>query len=227
VPGHCIVLNLWYRNMVETSEGFIEQHFNLIRDQATETDGGRRKRRHNMLTAIQYAFSEGLPVRVIVLKVKPPKPGHAVPKNEIKLRTLDPVPWSVVSIATSGDLVLRRGAHAPLFVDQFSIDEVAPAADRERTFVVRDRSREVRTEVLRRANGVCELCGSPGFRLINGSVYLETHHVVPLSEDGADHETNVVGICPNDHREAHYGVLRDEIRARLLALLKPATPAAT
>jgi 5-methylcytosine-specific restriction protein A len=48
---------------------------------------------------------------------------------------------------------------------------------------------------------------------------LETHHVVPLSENGPDHPANVVAICPKDHRRAHYAVDREEIAIRLTARL--------
>jgi 5-methylcytosine-specific restriction protein A len=55
--------------------------------------------------------------------------------------------------------------------------------------------------------------------MAGGGVYLETHHVVPLSEKGVDHERNVVALCPNDHREAHHGERRNAIRTQLLAML--------
>jgi 5-methylcytosine-specific restriction protein A len=88
------------------------------------------------------------------------------------------------------------------FVDQFS--DLEPAASREFVVSVRERSAAVRERVLRRAAGACELCGRPGFRTLAGAVYLETHHVIPLAEDGPDHETNVLALCPDDHRRAHY-----------------------
>ena len=61
--------------------------------------------------------------------------------------------------------------------------------------------------VLRRANGVCERCGSPApFRKQSDqSPYLEVHHTVPLSQGGADTVDNTEAVCPNCHREAHYG----------------------
>jgi 5-methylcytosine-specific restriction protein A len=55
--------------------------------------------------------------------------------------------------------------------------------------------------------------------MTGGEIYLETHHVVPLSEKGADHERNVAALCPNDHREAHHGERREAIRSLLLAML--------
>ena len=106
---------------------------------------------------------------------------------------------------------------APEFADQFSA--AASATLREVTTLIRDRSVAVREVVLHRAQGACELCGEPGFVTAAGAVYLETHHVVPLAEDGPDHPTNVVAICPQDHRRAHYARDRDDIASRLKAIL--------
>ena len=82
-----------------------------------------------------------------------------------------------------------------------------------------DRSAAVREAVLMRAGGICELCNEPGFVTAAGSVYLETHHVVSLADNGPDHSTNVVAICPKDHRRAHYAADRDEIAIQLTAIL--------
>lgn len=54
--------------------------------------------------------------------------------------------------------------------------------------------------------------------MVDGRAYLETHHVVPLSEGGADSTSNVVALCPKDHKRAHYAVDRDEIRKVLLQM---------
>lgn len=104
------------------------------------------------------------------------------------------------------------------YVDQFS--EPAAVAAREATVLVRDRSAAVRASVLVRSQGCCEFCARPGFLTAAGSIYLETHHVVPLSEDGPDHESNVVALCPEDHRRAHYGAERLAMAERLHALLR-------
>ena len=105
----------------------------------------------------------------------------------------------------------------PVFVDQFSEPEAA--AQREATVLIRERSAAVRQVVLRRAKGICELCGQRGFVTASGSIYLETHHVISLADDGPDHDSNVVAICPQDHRRAHFAVDRDDIGARLSAVL--------
>lgn len=55
-----------------------------------------------------------------------------------------------------------------------------------------------------RANGKCQLCGqSAPFIDLNGDPYLESHHIVWLSRDGADTIENTIGLCPNCHRKMH------------------------
>ena len=69
------------------------------------------------------------------------------------------------------------------------------------------RNPDVIAAVLRRANGLCESCANraPFTRRSDDSPYLEVHHRVPLSEGGEDTLANAEGLCPNCHREAHYG----------------------
>ena len=71
------------------------------------------------------------------------------------------------------------------------------------TFIVRDE--RVRQAVLNRANGRCEYCGEPGFKKANGSHYVEAHHIISLAKQGPDTLKNVIALCPNHHREAHFG----------------------
>jgi 5-methylcytosine-specific restriction protein A len=104
-----------------------------------------------------------------------------------------------------------------MYVDQFSAP--VPPSVRQETVMVRERSAAVREAVLARGGGVCELCNEPGFVTAAGSTYLETHHVVPLADNGPDHPSNLVAICPKDHRRAHYAVDRDEIAIQLKAIV--------
>ncbi len=69
------------------------------------------------------------------------------------------------------------------------------------------RNPDVVAEVLDRANGHCELCKQPApfFRASNGSPYLEVHHKLKLAEHGEDSVENAIAVCPNCHRQAHYG----------------------
>lgn len=104
-----------------------------------------------------------------------------------------------------------------LLVDQFSLP--GPPQREEVTLSRVHRDPIVRQAVLRRAGGRCELCSTPGFRTLTGALYLETHHVVPLEDEGADAEWNMAAICPGEHREAHYGERAQAIGQRLLAFL--------
>lgn len=90
----------------------------------------------------------------------------------------------------------------------------------EATSTIYDRDAEVRQFVLQRAGGRCELCGRKGFRTPSGARFLETHHIVPLSENGPDTVDNVIALCPSQHREAHYGVDGENMRSEMLAKLK-------
>lgn len=69
------------------------------------------------------------------------------------------------------------------------------------------RNPDVIAEVLERANGICERCGSPApfKRISGGAPYLEVHHRVPLSQGGHDTVLNAEALCPNCHRNKHFG----------------------
>lgn len=70
----------------------------------------------------------------------------------------------------------------------------------------RERSELIREYALLRANGTCEGCQKPApFLSRNGEPYLEVHHIVALASGGADHPSNVAGICPNCHTRITYG----------------------
>lgn len=72
---------------------------------------------------------------------------------------------------------------------------------------------EVRENAKMRANGKCEysVCAYRGFQKNNDEYYLEAHHIIPMGEDGPDTPENVIALCANHHREAHYGKKADEL----------------
>lgn len=68
------------------------------------------------------------------------------------------------------------------------------------------RSWAVAEYVRRRSSGTCEGCHSAApFLTKDGRPYLECHHTTRLSDGGPDQPANVVAICPNCHRRAHFG----------------------
>jgi 5-methylcytosine-specific restriction protein A len=70
------------------------------------------------------------------------------------------------------------------------------------------RNPDVVASVLLRANGYCEHCKKPGpfKRAKDGSIYLEVHHKIQLSNGGEDSVENAVALCPNCHRKHHFGL---------------------
>ena len=70
-----------------------------------------------------------------------------------------------------------------------------------------ERNPDVVAEVLHRAKGKCERCNedAPFKRRKDHSPYLEVHHIVQLANGGEDTVGNATALCPNCHRELHYG----------------------
>jgi len=216
--GKFVVCNLWYANMKEVGNS-IEQHLTLKdTPKNKEPDATRRARRSRMEQLLSNAYQQALPVRVIVLDgdINSKSLGG---RSKVGARTLDPDPWAVISHdAKTGAVILRRGASAQKYSDQFSlpIPPDGTAEYRKGVTTIRNRSAAIRQYALQRAQGKCEYCGTPGFKHIDQSIFLETHHIVPLSEDGLDSALNVVALCPNHHREAHHGHAASQMQASLL-----------
>ncbi|NUE65768.1 HNH endonuclease signature motif containing protein [Snodgrassella sp. ESL0253] len=71
------------------------------------------------------------------------------------------------------------------------------------------RSMELVEYVKRQAQGYCDLCEQPApFANKDQQPYLECHHVIWLSQNGADSLDNIVALCPNCHRKMH--IVQDE-----------------
>jgi len=62
-------------------------------------------------------------------------------------------------------------------------------------------------EVLERAGGICEDCNkkAPFLKAKDKTPYLEVHHIIQLAHDGEDTVDNAIALCPNCHREKHFG----------------------
>lgn len=130
--------------------------------------------------------------------------------------------WEFVGDLYPGDLLYRRLTADYTDTTSNAIADLgSDTPDRTRSEVWSyERNVHVRDAVLRRAAGKCEHCGVLGFRKTDGTRYLETHHVIALANDGADRLTNVIALCPNDHREAHFGERAAEFEDEMIARLK-------
>lgn len=225
VPDRLVVLNLW-NDSLKFEEGKVIAQINpqefaaKVSRSPARGKGVLKARAARLDQALREAWQDRLPVRIIVNRgrqgdIDDPSSTAA----RVQYRLLDPVPWRVTTYASNGDATIVRGVVADRFVDQFSTNVNSERRAVSGEVFVRDRA--LRDRCLRRARGFCEYCAAPGFRMKDGSVYLETHHVIPLSESGPDAEDNVAALCANHHREAHYGAQAVDIRATLLRKLRP------
>jgi 5-methylcytosine-specific restriction protein A len=205
-----IVLNLWYDALL-VEENVIFQKLNLRETAEKAANGAQKRRAFNMDFSLQRAVRLDLDVRVIICDGRRKKESDSASKAETRI--LDAETWYVESYnSDSGECKLRRGQRPAAFIDQFSIaDAPEEVSKRESTTSVYERSAKVRRSALNRANGKCEWCGTLGFKTKSGSIYLETHHIQPLCEGGEDSERNVIALCPNHHREAHFGEVSLEL----------------
>lgn len=57
------------------------------------------------------------------------------------------------------------------------------------------------------AEGKCEKCGqeAPFISALDGMPYLEVHHIKSIAEGGEDTVDNTIALCPNCHKEIHFG----------------------
>ncbi len=205
-----IALNLWHEDM-EESGGIITHRLNFRARAQNSIKEIWRSRDTRRDKAIQLAIQNKLPIRVIVVEGRKREFGDDK-ASSINCRLLDPLAWAVTAYnAVTGDCVLTRGAKYLRMVDQFALAARETCKAPEKKDVsgsVFMRDGRIRAQALDRSNGNCEWCGAPGFAMANGELYLETHHILPLSQGGADSLENVVALCANHHREAHHGLDR-------------------
>lgn len=218
-PG-VMVLNVWFSSIVENSNK-ITLTGNLRKTSKSESTKSVWKNRADKFDkVVRNAYQKRQTVRVIINDGNEREGNSKSTKaSVVKFRLLDPTPWSVTSYDNVyGQFVLTRGVQPPKSVDQFDLQIEEPSTAEKHTVTgeVFARSPEVRRIVLERANGKCEFCGTNGFKTASGLLFLETHHIIPLSNGGDDSIYNVAAICPNHHREAHYGQNAEIIRDTLL-----------
>ena len=216
-PGKVAILNLWWDMFDEGADGSIT-HSHNFREDAADNAGKPTwvKRATRLDRAVQAVVDDGLELRVVINDGRKRNRGDPnAERSHVQKRQLDSEPWTVFSYdRASGAHVLVRGRR-PQFVDQFAVCESEVRRIEVKGFAFK-RDPAVRSAALTRAGGRCEYCGERGFQMANGSIYLETHHIIPLCEGGSDDSRNVAALCPNDHKRAHFATERDDIQSTLL-----------
>lgn len=221
VEPRFVVLNVWFDDLFE-SDGTVSLSGNLRESAEIYSEPGGKAVWRNRATrfdqAVALAARKQLPIRAIICEGSRRRRDDPEQRaSKVKGRVLDPKPWAVQTYdPATGNFVLVRGLSPAVLRDQFDLPELTgPTEVHSKTGVVFARKPEVRRAALIRAQGRCEFCGELGFPLPGGGVFLETHHIVPLSEGGPDTPQNVAAVCPTHHREAHYGANADAIHERL------------
>lgn len=209
-----LVCCIWH-DMLQESDGKVQAIFNVLKTAETQKSQ-QQKRAHKLHNELHRAKDNRWTIRAVIVSEKFTRNGT----SKVDKRLLDDSPWFVDSYDPyTNEWKLTRGVgdHQSRFVDQF--DEHGAASRHEVQGYAFTRDPKERSKVLERAQGRCEFCGQSGFRMPSGALYLETHHIVPLSEDGADNTQNMIALCPNDHREAHYGVSAQSMRTKMLQII--------
>ncbi|MFG0835037.1 HNH endonuclease [Aeromonas bivalvium] len=89
-------------------------------------------------------------------------------------------------------------------------------AQRYASTISHARDPQVKAWVLVTAAAKCECCDEQApFNTATGEPFLEVHHLRTLAEGGSDTVGNTVALCPNCHRELHYGANKEARRDAL------------
>ena len=229
-----VVLNLWFKD-IKSDAGRVYCRFNIraLENEVKRVTGDRKstkntktvwaKRARKMDDAINLAAQKKWPIRVVICEGEIGNLKSNDDESRVKFRRLDEQPWSVTSYNTEdGQTEITRGLLETSVVDQFDIPRFIerPVESKLVQGKVFSRDPGVRKAVLDRSRGKCEYCGEKGFVTISGQIYLETHHIVPLSEDGPDNTSNVIALCANDHKKAHFSQHKEMMRVEMLSKIE-------
>jgi len=148
--------------------------------------------------------------------------------KSVRFRELDAESWYVHEFDVhNGQFKIIRGVIPDQRIEvdsQFDLVEPPEKYPKSSDGLAYLRSLEIKEKVLRRSQGKCEFCGKAGFTTHKNTLFLEVHHVVPLGKNGVDELWNVVAVCPNHHREAHFGNNRSEMLDQLVGYLSNKYP---
>ena len=132
----------------------------------------------------------------------------------LKVKGLNHPPLLKKELIEKKEDTIRKNAH------KLSLEELELKAKysqkesgkREVVTGVYERNQLVIEYAKRLAKGVCQLCDKPApFSNQDGEPYLETHHIIPLANNGPDSIDNVAALCPNCHRKIHVLNLPEDV----------------
>jgi 5-methylcytosine-specific restriction protein A len=223
-PGEFVAVCLWYPGL-RASSGKIVYSLdrNARKRPKNRQEATWRRRRDNLDKHIHLAYSQQLPIRVIVVEGTQRDPKATHPKaSSVTARLLDPEPWAVVECDfATGDCLMVRG-EKPVAPATISADVELSWFEgwRKMAFVShRRREAKVRREKIKQtlaANGGKLICEVPncGFDFNArygplGAGYAQVHHLERLSKspkEGREIKLRDLAIvCANCHVMIHLG----------------------
>ncbi|MCX7554843.1 HNH endonuclease [Marinicella sp. S1101] len=118
-------------------------------------------------------------------------------------------------------LLTKKTDFKNLAVDDLDQDDFGNESPNRTKSVVAyyQRDPKVRRKVIKMAEGKCEYCSQDGFLKLDGSRYLEAHHIIALSNDGKDKVSNVIALCPGHHKEAHFGKNSEALESEFIDIV--------
>lgn len=122
--------------------------------------------------------------------------------------------WHAIAKDLDDDKLLMTAGEIEVSVNNTTYGSKNPKK-LEKVGNVYERDPRVVKQALQHAGGKCELCESDTFLSKKQEPFLEVHHVLPLSDGGSDTITNAVALCPNCHKELHFGVQSDTLTNKL------------
>jgi 5-methylcytosine-specific restriction protein A len=209
-PRKVAVLNFWFAQMKQRGQDIVfDKNFRAFSDAREKRNKAR----------VKQAISEKLPFRIIILDGKMGSPKGSI----VSKRQLDSAIWRVTAVdQKTGDYTLTRGAEIENAIDDLSAPpEGNQFPDRASVVVqVIKRDNRVRAHAIKRAKGKCEYCNVRGFPTTNGRFYVEAHHIIALCDSGKDTVDNVIALCPQHHRQAHYGKDAESLELEFIKILE-------
>jgi 5-methylcytosine-specific restriction protein A len=74
-----------------------------------------------------------------------------------------------------------------------------------RVMLIRQRNNKLVKNLKQLYSGKCQITGETlTFKKINGELYSEVHHLIPLGENGSDNYSNAIVVSPLIHKMLHY-----------------------
>lgn len=227
-PGEFVAVCLWHRNLEARGRTVVyDRNPKKLRKRTGPGSGVWNRRLTDFGQALELAYHQQLPIKVIVIEGDQRDPAELKPKaSSVKARLLDTVDWAITKYnPATGECLMVRGEKPVIPADSSSDLEMAWfEGSKKRAFIFhRRREAKARREKLRlvmasnHGHLICEVpnCGFD-FKERYGALgegYAQVHHLDPLSRSPKEGRPvrldDLALVCANCHAMIH---LRGECR---------------